>query len=145
MNKSASASASAVYKNWNPHPLPHPHLYKFKIRIRIRIRNSCNIYIRIRISNHYPTHHYCSRDGKGKKRPDQLHNGSKRHFLHGSSLGPYLTFWSKVSKIFVRHLGFWRPSWVLQPEIDFSHIFGHRKVSNGLNFTKMHQDVLKSV
>ena len=52
------------------------------------------------------------------KRIDQLRSGTKHHFWHGSSLGPYLTFWSKESKIFVRHLGFWRPSWIFEPRND---------------------------
>ena len=85
----------------------------------------------------------CSRDCSGQKSLDQLRIGSKRHFLYGSSLGPYLTFWSKGSKIFVRHLGFWRPSWIFEPKNDFNHIFGHRKVSNENNFFKMYQNRLK--
>ena len=84
-----------------------------------------------------------SRDCSGQKSLDQLRIGSKRHFLYGSSLGPYLTFWSKGSKIFVRHLGFWRPSWIFEHKNDFNHIFGHRKVSNENNFFKMYQNRLK--
>ena len=67
---------------------------------------------------------YCivrnSRGCKGKKSPEQLQTGSKHHIMWGSSLGPYGTFWSKGTKIFVRHLGFWRPYWIFEPVSDFA-------------------------
>ena len=66
------------------------------------------------VKNSHTKNGACCRSVTGQKSLDQLQSGSKHHFWYGSSLGPYLTFWSKEPKIFVRHLGFWRPSWIFE-------------------------------
>ena len=81
----------------------------------------------------------------GRKGPDQLQDGTKCHFLHVSSLGSNLTFWSEQSKIFVRHLVFWTPFWIFRPEKTLFHIYSHKKLTYEYFFEKILQCALRNI
>ena len=48
----------------------------------------------------------------------------KSEFLHGDSYYNYASFWSSTPEIFVRPLGFWRPSWFWAGHFETVHKVG---------------------
>ena len=64
---------------------------------------------------------------------------------YGDTLWPFASFWSSTPEIFIRHLGFWWPSWIFGREKITFHKNSHSFVINWVRAVKNSQNILKNL